>query len=772
MSKKLIIVESPSKAKTIKKYFGKEYDSIASMGHIRDLPSSKMGIDTENGFVPTYVVSSKKSKTLKELKTAVRRADSVYLATDQDREGEAIAWHLCTALNLDINDTKRIVFHEITKSAISEAIKNPGLVDKKLVDAQQARRILDRLVGYELSPLLWRKIKPALSAGRVQSVAVRLIVEQEDKISTFKSNESFKVVAYFTIEEDGRQYELSANLLKNIDSKTNALKFLNECKNANYSIENVEKNPGTKSPSPPFITSTLQQEANRKMGYSVSKIMSIAQKLYEAGAITYMRTDSLNLSKIAIAKAIEVITDKYGKKYSKPRNFKTKSKGAQEAHEAIRPTNLAQEFAGKNAEEKKIYNMIWKRTIASQMSKAEIEKTKVTINISTSEKKLIANGEVLKFDGFLKVYFDEGKTQSVKKNILPPVKIGDELNFLKMEATQKFTQPPARYSEATLVRKMEELGIGRPSTYAPTITTIQKRKYVVQENRDGVKREYEYLLLENNIVEEFKKTENTGAQKSKLFPTDIGIVVNEFLVKYFEDILNYNFTANIENDFDKIAEGKLQWQKMLKEFYDKFHAKVIETDKEADKHKGERLLGKDPKTGKNIYAKIARYGAVVQRGEVEGEEKPDFAKIGKNDSLSTITLESALELLKFPRKIGIYEDDEIIIGLGKYGPYIRHKSKFYSIKKPDLPDTIDAKRAIELIEETKVEQRKSILKEFENGEMIVKKGKYGPYIAYKKKNYKIPKTIEAEKITIEECNEIIKNKRNGKIKNGKKESKK
>jgi len=762
VSKKLIIVESPSKANTIKRFLGKEYDAIASMGHIRDLPSSKMGIDTENGFIPTYVTSSKKAKVIKELKIAVRKADSIYLATDQDREGEAIAWHLCTTLNLDVNDTKRIVFHEITKSAINDAIKNPGLVDQKLVDAQQARRILDRLVGYELSPLLWKKIKPALSAGRVQSVAVRLIVEQEDKISKFKSEKSFKIVAYFKIIKDGKAYEFTADLLKNLKSKSSALEFLNDCKSAKFSVGNIEKKPGTKSPAPPFITSTLQQEANRKMGYSVSRTMALAQQLYEAGSITYMRTDSLNLSKMAIAKAIDVITNKFGEEYSKPRNFKTKSKSAQEAHEAIRPTNLEKDIAGKNVSQKKLYNLIWKRTIASQMSPAKVEKTKVTIDISTSKKNLIANGEILKFDGFLKVYFDEGKSQSVNKNILPPIKIGDGLDLLKMDATQKFSQPPARFSEATLVKKLEELGIGRPSTYAPIISTIQKRKYVVQENRKGNKRDYDYVLLENGKIEEFQKTENTGVQKSKLFPTDIGIVVNEFLLKYFKDILNYNFTAHIEDDFDKIAEGKLKWQDMLKEFYQPFHAKVIETEEKADKHKGERRLGKDPRTGKNIYAKIARYGAVIQRGESKGEEKPDFAKINKKQSLNSITLEEALKLLKFPRKIGNYEGKEMVVGLGKYGPYIRHNSKFASIKKPDTPDSIDNKRAIEIIEESRKQKRKNILKEFVNERMTIINGIYGPYISFNKKNYKIPKTIDAEKITIEECKEIIDKKLNGK----------
>lgn len=755
MSKKLIIVESPSKANTIKRFLGKDYDAIASMGHIRDLPSSKMGIDTENGFVPTYVISSKKSKILKELKIAVRKSDSIYLATDQDREGEAIAWHLCTALNLDVNDTKRIVFHEITKSAINDAIKNPGLVDQKLVDAQQARRILDRLVGYELSPLLWKKIKPKLSAGRVQSVAVRLIVERENKIAKFKSKSSYKIVAYFKIEKDGKEYEFTADLLKNLDSKSEALELFNKCKTAKFSVGNIEKKPGTKSPKPPFTTSTLQQEANNKMGYSVSRTMLFAQHLYEAGLITYMRTDSLNLSKMAIGKSINVITNKYGKEYSKPRNFRTKSKGAQEAHEAIRPTNLEKEFAGKNASEKKLYNMIWKRTIASQMSSAKVERTKVTVDISNSEKKLIGKGEILIFDGFLKVYFDGKQSQKLNQNILPPIKIGDDLDLLKMDATQKYSQPPARFSEATLVKKMEELGIGRPSTYAPTISTIQKRKYVVKENRDGIKREYDYVFLENGEIEESKKTENTGYQKSKLFPTDIGIVVNEFLLKYFNDILNYNFTAHIEDDFDMIADGKMQWKNMIEEFYNPFHKKVETVSKEADKHKGERLLGKDPKSGKNIYAKIARYGAVVQRGESKGEEKPDFAKITKKQSLNSITLEGALKLLKFPRQVGTFEDKEMVIGIGRYGPYIRHNSKFYSIKKPDTPDSIDSKRAIEIIKEAKIEKRKSILKEFENEGMTIMNGRYGPYISFKKKNYKIPKKINPEKITLEECKEII-----------------
>ncbi|MEA1985974.1 MAG: type I DNA topoisomerase [Candidatus Marinimicrobia bacterium] len=761
MSKKLIIVESPSKANTIKKFLGREYNAIASMGHIRDLPTSKMGIDIENGFKPTYITPKKNAKYIKQLKTAVRNADEIFLATDQDREGEAIAWHLCTALGLDINDTKRIVFHEITKTAINNAIENPELVDQKLVDAQQARRILDRLVGYELSPLLWKKIKPSLSAGRVQSVAVRLIVEREDEISKFKSKESYKVVAYFKIKKDSKDYEFTADLLKNLKSKDGALEFLNECKTGKFSVANIEKKPGKKSPKPPFTTSTLQQEANNKMGFSVSRTMILAQHLYEAGAITYMRTDSLNLSKLAIGKAIGVITNKFGKEYSKPRNFKTKSKGAQEAHEAIRPTNLEKEFVGKDSSEKKLYNMIWKRTIASQMSSAKVERTKITIDISTSKKQLIGKGEVLIFDGFLKVYFDGSNSQKFNQNILPPIKIGDVLELLKLEATQKFSNPPARFSEATLVKVLEELGIGRPSTYAPTINTIQKRGYVVKEDRDGKKRKYDYLLLENGKIEESIESENTGFQKKKLFPTDIGIVVNEFLIKYFKDVLSYNFTAHIEDDFDKIADGKMKWQKMIEEFYKPFHSEVEVVSKEAERHKGERLLGKDPKSGKNIYARIARYGSVVQRGEVEDDKKPDFAKIKKNQSLTSITLEDALELLKFPKLIGKYKEKEMTIGLGRYGPYIRYNSQFYSIKKPDLPDTIDSKRAIEIIKESIIEKQKNILKEYENGEIIVQKGRYGPYIKFKSKNYKIPKIIDAENITLEECKDIIEKKGKG-----------
>ena len=757
MSKNLVIVESPAKAKTIEKYLGKDFTVKSSFGHVRDLSKKQLGVDVEKDFAPKYEVDNDKKKVIAELKSLSDNAEMVWLASDEDREGEAIAWHLSETLKLKKDKTKRIVFHEITKNAILEAIENPREIDINLVNAQQARRVLDRLVGFELSPLLWKKIKPSLSAGRVQSVAVRLIVERENEINNFNSVTYYRVTGTFITSKDEM---INAELSEKFDNKEDALTFLEHCKNTVFTVAATEKKPAKKSPAPPFTTSTLQQEASRKLSFSVSKTMMVAQQLYEAGLITYMRTDSVNLSTLALGMAKEQITGMYGNDYVKTRNFTTKTKGAQEAHEAIRPTFMNNVEAGGDASQKKLYDLIWKRTIASQMADAQIEKTIITITIDKNPYEFIARGEVILFDGFLKVYSestDEDEDEQ-GKNLLPIVKKGENLSQKIIEATQKFTKSPARFTEASLVKRMEELGIGRPSTYAPTITTIIKRDYVVKEDRDGITRDYTVLTLQGKNLKENQKKEKTGFEKSKLFPTDIGILVNDFLVQYFKDIVDYNFTAKVEAEFDSIAEGKKVWNQMIKTFYKGFSKKVLETDENSSKFSGERLLGTDPKSGKNIYVKVGRFGPMIQIGEATDEEKPKFAGLKKEQSLANITIEEALKLFEFPKKMGVYEEIDVTVAVGRFGPYVKHGSKFYSLKKDDSPETIELERCIELIEEKRNQEKNNLLKEFtEDTELKVLNGRFGPYVAYKGKNFKIQKGTDPLTLSFEDCVKLTEN---------------
>lgn len=768
MAKNLVIVESPAKAKTIEKFLGKDFLVKSSFGHIRDLAKNQLSVDVETDFTPNYEISPDKKKIVKELKADAKIAETIWLATDEDREGEAISWHLLEALDLDESRTKRIAFHEITKTAVMAAIENPRAIDKNLVDAQQARRVLDRLVGYELSPLLWKKVKPSLSAGRVQSVAVRLIAEREEDIKKFNSTSAYRVTADFQIEKDSGKYNVVAELSKKFTAKEEAIEFLEKCINTEFKVLNIETKPSKKSPAPPFTTSTLQQEASRKLGYSVAKTMMVAQQLYESGQITYMRTDSLNLSNLAIGMAKEEITSMFGDKYVKTRKFSTKTKGAQEAHEAIRPTYMNNHEGRGDASQKRLYELIWKRTIASQMSEALLEKTNITIDVSTAKEDFVAKGEVIKFDGFLKVYMestDEIKDDEELKGVLPPLTIGDLLKREIITATQKFTRPTPRYSEAALVKKMEELGIGRPSTYAPTISTIQKREYVEKKDNPGENRTFDVILLDNNHINETTKTEIVGFVKGRLYPTDIGKLVNDFLLQYFEDVIDYNFTATVEKEFDAIAEGKKEWNKMIKEFYKPFHNKINETQENSAKFSGEKLLGLDPKTGKNIYVKIGRFGPVVQLGEVSDEEKPKFAGLKKEQSLDTITLENALELFKFPREIGEFEKEALTIGIGRFGPYVKQGKNFFSLAKTDDPLTITVARAIEIIEEKRIKQKENTIKEFtEDTELKILNGRWGPYVAYKKKNYKIVKSKDPAALTFEECMKIIEEGKKGKPK--------
>ncbi len=763
MAKNLVIVESPAKAKTIEGFLGKDFLVKSSFGHVMDLSKKQLGVDIENGFTPNYVIASDKKKVVSELRKIADKAEMIWLASDEDREGEAISWHLVNALKLDENKTKRIVFHEITKSAITEAIKNPRQIDKNLVDAQQARRVLDRLVGFELSPLLWRKVKPSLSAGRVQSVAVRLIVEREEEIKNFKTASNFKVSAKFEIKDATGKSNISAELPSRFKTKEEALDFIEKCKDANFSVRKVETKPAKKSPTAPFTTSTLQQEASRKLGYSVANTMRVAQQLYESGKITYMRTDSVNLSNMAITMAAEEITKLWGEDYVKTRKYKTKAKGAQEAHEAIRPTYLKNKEIDGDASQKKLYELIWKRTIASQMSDAKLEKTMITIDVSTTNIDFVAKGEVLKFDGFLKVYMEtkDDENNDEMAGVLPPVKIGDILSRLEIQGEERFTQHPPRYTEASLVRKMEELGIGRPSTYAPTISTIQKREYVVKEDRDGTNRKYHCIVLKGDEIKEEVKTEKTGFEKSKLFPTDIGTLVNKFLIQYFDDILDYNFTANVECEFDEIADGNKKWNGMLEEFYGPFHAKVENTLEKSKKFSGEKLLGIDPVSGRNIFVKIGRYGSIAQMGDTESEDKPKFAGLKKNQSIEKITLDEALELFKFPRSIGKFEEMELTVAVGRFGPYVMHNKKFFSLGKDDDPSSIKQDRAIEIIELKRKEVQQNIIKEFkENKDVRVLKGRYGPYISIRKNNFKIPKDRNPEELTLEDCIQISEDSKN------------
>lgn len=760
MEKNLVIVESPSKAKTIEKFLGEDFHVMSSYGHIRDLKKKDFSIDIENNFEPIYEIPADKKKIVAELKSAAKKAETVWLASDEDREGEAISWHLFDALELKEENTKRIVFHEITKPAIQEAIKNPRKIDKNLVDAQQARRVLDRIVGFELSPVLWRKIKPALSAGRVQSVAVRLIVEREREIQQFNSESAYRIVAVFTKTVSGETVEVKAEYNKRLKTKEEALALLEKLKSSVFTIEDITTKPAKKSPAPPFTTSTLQQEASRKLGFSVGQTMMVAQRLYESGKITYMRTDSVNLSSLAINTIKTEITQQFGEKYVKVRKFTTKTKGAQEAHEAIRPTYVSEHEAGATAQEKRLYDLIWKRTVASQMADAELEKTTATIGISNAEGKFIASGEVIKFDGFLHLYMegtDDEDTEKENGLLLPPLIVNEKIDMRETTATERFTQHPFRYTEASLVRKMEELGIGRPSTYAPTISTIQNREYVEKRNVEGEERKYNILSLKNGKIKDTDKIEIAGADKNKLVPTDIGTVVNDFLVEYFPSVIDYNFTAKVESDFDKIAEGKVQWNKSIADFYKVFHPIVEETAQMRTEHKaGERVLGTDPKTGRQVSVKIGRYGALAQIGTPDEEEKPLFAPLQKSQSIETITLEETLKLFELPRNLGKFREKDVVVGVGRFGPYIRHNNKFVSLPKGVDPLEITLEESIELIEAKEKKDREKIIKTFEEEpDLQVLNGRYGPYIAFKKSNYKIPKKLKPEELSLEDCRKII-----------------
>lgn len=754
MAKNLVIVESPAKAKTIEGFLGSDYLVKSSFGHVRDLSKATLSIDIDQRFMPKYEIPADKKKVIDELKKEARKAEVVWLASDEDREGEAIAWHLAEALALDPAKTKRIVFHEITKTAITDAIKNPRQIDQHLVNAQQARRVLDRLVGYELSPLLWKKVKPALSAGRVQSVAVRLIVERENEIREFLSNSYFKIVALFDEEKGGKNYTLKAEIPSKIQTAEEAAAILEKAIDATFTIDDIKTVPGRKSPSPPFTTSTLQQEASRKLGFSVAKTMMIAQQLYEGGKITYMRTDSVNLSGLALNMAKEEITRAFGENYVKTRNYTTKSKGAQEAHEAIRPTYLNSPEIKGTADQRKLYDLIWKRTIASQMSDAQLEKTSVTINGTGIREKFMANGEVLTFDGFLKVYLEssDDEDDEIQKGVLPPLTVGQSLQYRDIVATEKYTQHPPRYTEASLVKKLEELGIGRPSTYAPIISTIQKRQYVVLETREGVKRDYRVLSVKNKKIQHEVKQEITGYEKSKLFPTDIGSLVNSFLVQHFLNVLDYNFTASVEKKFDEVAQGELVWHDMIREFYGPFHAQVTNTQETSKKVSGERLLGVDPASGKNVFVKIGRFGPMVQIGETDSEEKPRFAGLLKNQSIDTISLEEALALFSFPRLLGTYEGKDVLVSVGRFGPYVKYGSAFFSLKKTDNPLDVSLERAIEVMNEKILAEKNKLIREFtENPDVKVLNGRWGPYIAIAKVNYKIPRGTEPASLTLEDC---------------------
>lgn len=751
--KNLVIVESPAKAKTIEGFLGKDFTVKSSFGHIRDLPSKKLSVDVENNYAPDYVIPKDKESVVKELIKLSKSADLVWLASDEDREGEAISWHLKEALGLKEEKTRRIVFHEITKSAILNAVENPRTINTDLVNAQQARRILDRLVGYELSPVLWKKVKPNLSAGRVQSVSVRIIVERERQIESFQANSAFRVLAYFNV--DGM--EVRAELSKRFDTIEETRAFIAGCENASFSVADLQKKPAKRTPAAPFTTSTLQQEASRKLGFGVTRTMRVAQDLYEQGSITYMRTDSVNLSDLALNAAKDEIVKLYGAEYAKTRKYSSKSKGAQEAHEAIRPTYMDKKEVKGDAAQQRLYDMIWKRTIASQMEDAKLERTTVNVSVSSSEIGFVAQGEVIVFEGFLKAYLEgtDDETEDTK-GMLPNMTVGQDLDAAKVEGIERFSQPPARYTEASLVKKLEELGIGRPSTYAPTINTIISRNYVVKEGKEGVEREYGYILLDSNGIKEEVKTEITGAEKVKLFPTDIGKVVTDFLVENFTEILDYNFTAQVEKEFDEIADGQKEWTSMIDAFYKPFHKTTVHTAENAKKATGERLLGVDPKSGRNVYSRLGRFGPMVQIGEAENEEKPKFASIPAGKRMEEVTLEEALELFKLPREVGEFEGEKLTIGIGKYGPYVRHGKSYVSIGELD-PMTITKEESITLIEDKRDELKKMMISEFKDGEDVVqvKNGRYGPYIAVGKKNYRIPKETEPESLTLADCKELI-----------------
>ena len=762
MQKNLVIVESPAKAKTIEKFLGKDFKVLSSYGHIRDLKKKEFSIDIEKNFKPKYEIPEEKQELVDKLKEEASKAETVWLASDEDREGEAISWHLYEVLKLKPENTKRIVFHEITKTAILKAIEQPRDIDINLVNAQQARRILDRIVGFELSPVLWKKVKPALSAGRVQSVAVRLIVEREREIQAFKSEASYRVTAVFLVPDtDGKLVEMKAELARRLKTKKEAQKFLESCKAATFSIEDIVTRPVKKSPAAPFTTSTLQQEAARKLGFTVAQTMMVAQKLYESGLITYMRTDSVNLSEYATEGSKAAIAQMMGEQYVHPRHFETKTKGAQEAHEAIRPTYMENQTVEGSAQERKLYDLIWKRTIASQMADAELEKTTATIGISSGSDKFTATGEVIKFDGFLRVYkesYDDDNEQEDESHLLPPLKKGQILEHQGIVATERFTQRPSRYTEASLVRKLEELGIGRPSTYAPTISTIQQREYVEKGDKTGEERSFDILTLKDDQITDVKHTEVVGAEKSKLLPTDIGTVVNDFLTEYFPNILDYNFTANVEKQFDEIAEGDKKWTSIMKDFYKEFHPSVETTLATKTEHKvGERILGEEPKTGKTVSVKIGRFGPVVQIGTADDTDKPRFAQMKKGQSMETITLEEALDLFKLPRKVGEFEEKTVTIGTGRFGPYVYHDSKYVSLPKTYDPLEVTLDEAIELILAKREAEAKKHIKKFdEDPEMEILNGRYGPYITYKGSNYKIPKDVVPADLNYKTCLEIIK----------------
>ena len=759
MAKNLVIVESPAKAKTIERFLGKDYIVKSSFGHIRDLSKKQLGVDVANGFKPNYEIAEDKKNIIAELKKLANKADYVWLATDEDREGEAISWHLFETLKLDENKTKRIAFHEITKTAIDKALKNPRSIDIDLVNAQQARRVLDRLVGFELSPLLWRKVKPALSAGRVQSVAVRLIVEREEEIKTFNITPYYRITAEFNVQDSKKNSILRAEIPQRFKNETEARRFLEKCIGAEFTVSDIETKPFSKSPAPPFTTSTLQQEASRILGFRVTKTMQIAQNLYESGWITYMRTDSVNLSDLALSMAKKEIVEHYGDNYHRSRKYSTKTKGAQEAHEAIRPSYFERHTIEGTPDEQKLYSLIWKRAVASQMSDAKLERTTVNIAISTTPEYFVAKGEVVLFDGFLKVYLDtsDDEDSEGKKGMLPPLKANQILDLIQMDATERFTQPPHRYSEATLVKKLEELGIGRPSTYAPIISTIQKRDYIIRDEGNGESRNYKLLTLKSQKIKESFKSEKIGLTKGKLIPTDIGTVTTKFLLKHFNNIMDYQFTARVEKEFDEIAMGQKVWNKMIDSFYQPFHDHVTTTIEKGEKFSGERLIGIDPESGKNVFAKIGRFGPIIQIGSTESEEKPRFAALKKGQSLETISLEEALDLFKLPRSLGNYEEEEMIVSIGRFGPYIRHKSKFYSIGKTLDPFSIEANTAIDIIEKKRKQEREKIINVFPEEPLIqVLNGRWGPYISFNKKNYKIPKNRDAKSLTLEECKEIIK----------------
>ena len=763
MQKNLVIVESPAKAKTIEKFLGKDFKVLSSYGHIRDLKTKEFSIDVEHDYAPQYVVPADKKKLVSELKSEAKAAQEVWLASDEDREGEAISWHLYEVLGLKPENTKRIVFHEITKNAILHAIETPRGININLVNAQQARRVLDRIVGFELSPILWKKVKPALSAGRVQSVAVRLIVEREREINSFVSESAYRVTSEFVLP-DGKTV-LKAELNKRLKDKAEVVAFLESCKDAAFTIEDIAQKPVKKSPAPPFTTSTLQQEAARKLGYSVSQTMRIAQHLYESGLITYMRTDSVNLSTLALSAAKATIVETYGENYHKLRQYHTKTKGAQEAHEAIRPTYMDNAEISGTAQEKKLYELIRKRALASQMADAGLERTTISISINGKKEKFVATGEVITFDGFLQVYresYDDDNENEQENGLLPRVELNETLTPCSIVATERFTQRPPRYTEASLVRRMEELGIGRPSTYAPTIQTIQSREYVVKGDKEGTERTYSVVSLKKGKIQQTEKKETVGADRGKLIPTDIGVVVNDFLMEYFPAVMDYNFTANVEKEFDAVAAGEMVWTKAIDKFYRVFHPIVEETEAMKTEHKvGERELGIDPKSGNPVFVKIGRYGPIAQIGLAHPDDKeapkPQFASLMKDQSIETITLEEALKLFELPRTVGEYEGKEMVAAIGRFGPFIRHDGKFVSIPKDLNPRTITAEEAIELINAKRQKDEQRFIKKFdEEPELEVLNGRFGPYIVYKKSNYKIPKTVtHPETLTLEECKEII-----------------